>query len=444
MPQHNHSAKIRGMGQSEVPGWIIPLTYSVIAILLAWAVPRIEAGVFPEWTSPMTVSAAMAIYSAVATGMIALTGIVFSLVFVMVQFSATAYSPRLVLWMARDPLLFHAMGVFSATSLYAIGALAWVDRRHDQKVPFISVWLTVALLMASVVVFMALVQRLSRLQVDRALGFTADFGRRVIELIYPPLETSPAAAPASEFRLLPVTQSLTYNGSPRPIQSLDIDALLALAEKSDAVIEVLAAVGDTLVDSTPTLRIYGARQTIPERDLQKAIKTGMERTFEQDPKYSIRLLVDIAVRALSAAVNDPTTAVQALDQIEDLLSRLGRRRLEIGEIRNSAGMLRLVFPVPTWEDFLDLAFSEIRACGKDSMQVVRRMNALLADLTERLPAERHAALGSQRKRLAEAIAASFPNSEDQLEASAEDREGLGATRKHSAKGSPELQSATRI
>ena len=190
MSQHNHSTKTRGMGQSEMPGWIIPLTYSVIAILLAWAVPRIEASVFPEWTSPMTVSAAIAIYSAVATGMIALTGIVFSLVFVMVQFSATAYSPRLVLWMARDPLLFHAMGVFSATSLYAIGALAWVDRRHDQKVPFISVWLTIGLLMASVVVFMRLVQRLNRLQVDRALGFTADFGRRVIELIYPPMETS--------------------------------------------------------------------------------------------------------------------------------------------------------------------------------------------------------------------------------------------------------------
>jgi len=444
MLQHNHAARIRGMGQFKVPMWIIPLGYSVIAVLLAWAVPRIEASLFPEWTSPMTVSAAMAIYSAVATGMIALTGIVFSLIFVMVQFSATAYSPRLVLWMARDPFLFHAMGMFSATFLYAIGALAWVDRRHDEKVPFISVWLTVVLLMASIVVFMGLVQRLNRLQVDRALGFTADFGRRVIEFIYPPLETSSAVTPASEFRLLPLTQSLIYNGPPRPIQSLDIGALLARAEDSDAVIEVLAAVGDTLVESTPMLRVFGARGTIAEHELRKAIKTGMERTFEQDPKYSIRLLVDIAVRALSAAVNDPTTAVQALDQIEDLLLRVGRRRLEIGEIRNRFGTLRLVFPVPTWEDFLELAFSEIRACGKDSVQVMRRMNALLTDLTDRLPAERHAALRSQRRRLAALIAESFPDSEDRLEASAEDREGLGATRKHPVKGSPELQSASRI
>ena len=63
----------------------------------------------------------------------------------------------------------------------------------------------------------------------------------------------------------------------------------------------------------------------------KAIELGEERTFEQDPKYAIRLLVDIAIKALSPAINDPTTAVQALDQIEDLLLRLGQRHLEIGK-----------------------------------------------------------------------------------------------------------------
>ena len=94
---------------------------------------------------------------------------------------------------------------------------------------------------------------------------------------------------------------------------------------------------------------------------------GEERTFEQDPKYAIRLLVDIAIKALSPAINDPTTAVQALDQIEDLLLRLGRRRLEIGEFRDRDGQLRLVVPSPTWEDFLRLAFDEIRYCGARSV-----------------------------------------------------------------------------
>jgi len=443
MKRHSYFAKIDGMRRADARSWVIPLAYSVIAILLAWSVPRIEASLFPEWSSPMTTGAAMAIYTSVATGMIALTGIVFSLVFVMVQFSATAYSPRLVLWISRDPLLFHAIGVFTATFLYAIGALAWVDRQHDEKVPFLSVWLTVVLLMASVAVFVGLVQSLNRLQVDTVLGLTGDFGRRVIDVFYPPLETSGSQAPAFEFRHLPVTQSLNHSGPPRPVQSLNIDALVALAEESDAVIEMIAEVGDTLVEDTLMLRVYGAREAIPEHQLRKAIRTGMERTFEQDPKYSIRLLVDVAVRALSAAVNDPTTAVQALDQIQDLLLRLGRRRLEIGEIHNSAGRLRLLLRVPTWEDFLNLAFSEIRACGKDSMQVVRRMNALLTDLTNGLPEERHAALGSQRRRLTAVIATSFPDLEDQLEASAEDREGLGATRNRPAVAKPEPQPLVR-
>src|SRR6185295_19259469 len=106
----------------------------------------LEAWIVPGWSSSMTVSAAMAIYSAIATGVITLTGIVFSLVFVMVQFSSVAYSPRLVLWIARDPLMFHAIGTFTATFLYAVAALAGVDRGGSGKVPFLSVWVVVGLL----------------------------------------------------------------------------------------------------------------------------------------------------------------------------------------------------------------------------------------------------------------------------------------------------------
>jgi uncharacterized membrane protein len=197
----------------------------------------------------------------------------------------------------------------------------------------------------------------------------------------------------------------------------------------NGVIEMRSAVGDTVVTSTPILRVHGGRQPIEERDLKRAIRMGTQRTFEQDPKYAVQLLRDIAIRALSPAVNDPTTAVQALDQIEDLLLRLGRRLLEVGEVRDRSGRLRLVFPVPSWEDFLDLAFSEIRSYGRESMQVMRRMKALLSDLIDALPKERAPALRSQQRRLDSAISRSFPDVEDQLEASAEDREGMGATRK---------------
>jgi len=428
----------------RLPSWCVPFTYASVAIVLGLTLPRIEALFLPGWVSGISPSSAVALYSAIAAGMITLTGIVFSLVFVMVQFSATAYSPRLALWMSRDPLVSHAIGVFTATFLYAIAALAWVGRVKGTSVPLISGWLVVALLLASVGVFVGLVHSLSRLQIHRVLAFTGDFARQVIDVMYPPFGTPDRGAATPEFRKMAVTQSLAHSGAPRAIQSLNVVRLVELAERAGGVIEVISAVGDTLVESTPLLHVYGARTNIAEHALRKAVRTGTQRTFDQDPKYSIQLIRDIAIRALSPAINDPTTAVQALDQIEDILLRLGRRRLDIGEVRNSVGSLCLVFQVPTWDDFLDLAFSEIRSYGADSKQVMRRMKALLTDLIAALPEERHPSLKRQQRRLDTIIARSFPDIDDQREASEEDREGFGATRRHYPDSRPEVPAVSHV
>jgi uncharacterized membrane protein len=99
----------------------------------------------------------------------------------------------------------------------------------------------------------------------------------------------------------------------------------------------------------------------------RAVHLDRERTFEQDPKYPIRILVDIAIKALSPAINDPTTAVQTIDQIEDLLRRLGECDLDAGYASDANGIVRLIFPMPTWEDYLTLAFDEIRQYGVTSV-----------------------------------------------------------------------------
>jgi len=182
------------------------------------------------------------------------------------------------------------------------------------------------------------------------------------------------------------------------------------------------------VDGSVLLYVHATGDGIDEQELRDAFILGEERTFDQDPKYAIRLLVDIAIRALSPAINDPTTAVQALDQIEDLLRRLGRRRLEIGAIYDGEGNLRLVTPHPCWDDFLALAFDEIRVYGAQSVQVMRRMKALAGDLIDFLPEERHKPLLRQQRRLNATIARSFETAEEKREASVEDRQGLGVTR----------------
>src|SRR5271157_4802683 len=178
----------------RLPDWAIPLCYIVPTVIAIFALPRFEHRFLPGFMAEMSAPAAMAIYTSVGSGMLALTGIVFALAFVMVQFSATAYSPRLVLWISRDPVIWHSIGVFNATFLYAIGAIAWVDRNGSGKVPFLSVWVIFALLLASVAMFVALIQRIGLLQINRMLTFTGDMGRGVIEATYPRLDTAVAQA----------------------------------------------------------------------------------------------------------------------------------------------------------------------------------------------------------------------------------------------------------
>ena len=412
--------------------WRVPSIYAACAITAGLALPRLETRFVPHLMSDISVSAATAMYSSIASGMIALTGIVFSVTFVMVQFSATAYSPRLVLWLARDPLLSHALGVFMATFLYALAALAWVDRGGG-RVPFISSMTVLGLLVVAIGFFVALVHRIARLQVNRLLSFTGERGREVIDALYPALDSATATVTSDRLDVVKKTPSqiCSYRGRPLAVQAIHIDALLYMAEQSGGVMEVLAAVGDTLLDSTPLVHMYDSRVFIDEDLLRGAFQLGEERSFDQDPKYALRLLVDIAVKALSPAINDPTTAVQALDQIADLLLRLSRRRVEIGTYPDRQGQLRLVVPFPTWEDFLCLAFDEICRYGATSVQVMRRMNALISDLESAVPLERREGLKRWKLNLAASIKKHFDDPDDQQRASTADRQGLGTSRRQS-------------
>jgi len=177
------------------------------------------------------------------------------------------------------------------------------------------------------------------------------------------------------------------------------------------------------------LRVHGGRGPVAEPALLRAIGRAKERTFEQDPQYPFRLLVDIAIRALSPAVNDPTTAVQAIDQIEDLLRRLGHSVLDAGYVADERGTVRVVFPTPTWDDYLRLAFDEIRLCAADSLQVYRRLRSALAGLLESVGVdERRVSVLHYLGRLEQGVAHSHLDAEDRQTASGADRQGPGLSR----------------
>ena len=415
--------------------WFIPMFYVSGAVLAGLALPRIEQAWLSSYSLALSVSSAQAMLSAAASGMMALTGIVFAMAFVMVQFSAIAYSPRLVLWFARDRMMFHALGVFTATFVYALFTLAWVDRGGSAKVPLISSLLVGVLIIVSMLMFARLMQRLGDLQIGNVLHLVGDQGRAVIGTMFRRLDNASAAPLASKgaagcARLGRVTQTVKYSGKPRTIARLNVGALVALARQANGTIVMACAVGDTLVEGAVVLRVHSAGAPLPEDALFRSVRLGRERTFEQDPKYPIRLLVDIAIKALSPAINDPTTAVQTIDQLEDLLRRLGASELDVGCVADESGALRFVFPTPTWDDFLTLSFDEVRQFGSNSVQVLRRMRSALVGLADSLPTkERALAVRRYLEHLDHVVEASPFDVEDRRMALQEDRQGIGLSRR---------------
>ena len=149
--------------------------------------------------------------------------------------------------------------------------------------------------------------------------------------------------------------------------------------------------------------------------------------MEQDPMFAFRIIVDIASKALSPAVNDPTTAVLAIDQIHHLLRDVGSRHLAEGRENDRAGRLRLAYRTPNWEDFVHLAITEIRQYGQDSIQVMRRLRAMLENLIETLPDRRRALLSKELSLLKTSALRRFPDLDDQKLAQVGDLQGIGGT-----------------
>ena len=162
----------------------------------------------------------------------------------------------------------------------------------------------------------------------------------------------------------------------------------------------------------------------PRRAPAVEVALGVERTIEQDPAFAIRVMVDIAIKALSAAVNDPTTAVQVLDHLGDTLRLIGATSYRPPTARTcrSPG---LVVPARRWEDFLELAVTEIREYGGASIQVVRRLRALLEDLRERVLPEHRPAVEDELGRLDATVNERWSDSVDLDRASTADGQGIG-------------------
>ena len=193
------------------------------------------------------------------------------------------------------------------------------------------------------------------------------------------------------------------------------------------MIEFAPQVGDFVGSGEPLFRLYGGARAVDEHKLRASVVCGGERTIEQDPLFAVRILVDIAIKALSKAINDPTTAVLAIDQLHRLLRRAGKRNLRTDQILGRSGEVRVIFQTPNWKDFVNLAFSEIRFYGAENIQIARRLRAMILNLKDTLPVQRHPALCEQLDLLDRMMEKVYILPEDLKLARIPDRQGMGGS-----------------
>jgi uncharacterized membrane protein len=210
------------------------------------------------------------------------------------------------------------------------------------------------------------------------------------------------------------------------ITKIDHEVLVRIAEAGECVLTLRPALGEFVPAGATLFEIAGPAERVDKKAAIRSIELGLERTLDQDMAYGLRLLVDIAERSLSdGAFLDPTTAVQAIDRLHDCLRQLAPRPFPDGRYRDERGEVRLVTPAMTWEDYVHLAFDEIRMAGAGSPQVARRLRAALEDLLSVAPPERRSPLEEQLDLLQSGIEASTSEVSDRTNASRGDATGQG-------------------
>ncbi|MFJ9811874.1 DUF2254 domain-containing protein [Streptomyces sp. NPDC101158] len=412
--------------------WFAPVAAMVVVFVVWWACAGIdreiveslqEDGEYEAVADLVAIARdAQTVVTTVSSAMMTFIGVVFSISLVAVQMASGQFSPRVVRIFVRSRITKATLAVFLSTFLLSLLVLTSYESDTDPRlvtsVPLLQSILTLLMVGLSLLLFVAYVNAMLRLmRVSHVVDRITQESFRVL------MKTPWYEGEGGD--LGPVTGHVVHRGRAGVLRDVNVARLVRAARRHGLVLRLLPRIGDFVVPGTPILAVHGGAAP---RGLASSVSVGIERTFHQDLGFGLRQLADIGLRALSPAVNDPTTAVQCLDRITQFLAALARRPL--GAVvyrdgRGGAGAVRLVQDVPGWTDLVDLGFAELRACATASPQVSRRMLAGFDDLLSLVPEERRAPLLRHRALLVELVERAVPSAADRDFALEADRQGIG-------------------
>ncbi|MFD4871326.1 DUF2254 family protein [Streptomyces sp. NPDC058412] len=322
----------------------------------------------------------------VGFGVISLVSIIYSMLFLVVQFSATTFTPRLAFF-RDEPIVWRAFAFAVGVFVFCVVAGLGIGTRKEVAalLPCIAMILT---LIALAQMRTLQTKAFDSIQLAHSLTAIATRAHRSYDSLhlrpYVPGRTAPAPPPPGTG----ATSTVRWSGPATVVQQIDVHALVAVAQRHDCAIDFRVAPGLTVSRGMVLAEVTGAE--LAEEVVREAVITGVERTFDQDPELPFRLLVDIALRALSPAVNDPATAVETVGRLEDLLTRLADRELDFGRFTDGAGRVRVTVPVPDWEQYVRTSFDDLLFAAANSPMALRRVRDLLGRLARESPESRRA------------------------------------------------------
>jgi uncharacterized membrane protein len=374
----------------------------------------------------LSLTGATALYQTVITMTLSFLVFTFGSLLVAIQVAGGQLTPRIIATtLLRNNVVRYSVGLFVFTLVFAVAAL----NRQDEAVHQLVSLVTGTLGVACIADFLFLIDYAARLLRPVAVvARVGDEGVTMIKAVYPePATALPPEKFALHERLRLPRREVEHRNTSEIVLAVDIPTLTALARSHDGIIEFMPQVGDFVAADEPLFVLHGGAMTIDDRALRSTVAFGPERTLEQDPMFAFRIIVDIGLKALSPAINDPTTAVLALDQVHRLLRMVGRRKLRGEVILDVESQPRVIFRTPNWEDYVQVACSEIRACGANNLQIARRMRAMLENLRGTLPEHRRPALDVQLDLLDWAVQTHFSRPEELALARIPDSQGLGGS-----------------
>ena len=424
--------------------WFIPAAFLVGALLLAVATRAIDLslGTVTVKTAPWIVSAGNAdiVLATLATAMLTFLGVVFSIGLVALQLASQQFSPRVLRNYVRSTTTKIALGTFIATFIYPLFSLGYLQelaRRGHADIATVSVVVAMILAITSIAVFIAYVTLTIRgMRIAYAISTVAVETSRALDQMFPAaeryaeVETPDLGRPDRVILYQTSPLALGVHLGQGMLQAVDVAACVGVAREHDCVVRLTPQVGQYVGQGEPLFELFagaGGTGSLPsDPELLRTVDIGPERTVYRDPFYGVRALVDVAAQALSPAVNAPTTAVQVLDRLQDFLRQIGPRVWPTGLYADRNGVLRLVVQVRSWDQFVDLALTEITEFGAGSPQVTRRLADLLNVLKTSVPVDRWPVLVRHQTLLAEAVEQRFEAHRVLAEVALEpDARGLG-------------------